>query len=169
MQLSQFLNFAAKHPKSNKTNIPYGTAGFRYLAVELDSVLFRMGALASLRSSFKKGSAIGLVVTASHNPEEDNGVKIIDPFGEMLESSWESIATNLANAEDSDVQPFISSISDEFSAIEKGLVFVARDTRKSSEQLAGAAIDGVRAVGGEAVDFGLLTTPQLHFIVSIVF
>lgn len=44
------------------------------------------------------GAAIGLMVTASHNPEQDNGVKLIDPFGEMLQQSWEKFATRLANA-----------------------------------------------------------------------
>lgn len=44
------------------------------------------------------GAAIGLMITASHNPEPDNGVKLIDPFGEMLQQSWEKFATRLANA-----------------------------------------------------------------------
>jgi phosphomannomutase len=38
------------------------------------------------------------MITASHNPEQDNGVKLIDPFGEMLQQSWEKFATRLANA-----------------------------------------------------------------------
>ena len=33
------------------------------------------------------------MITASHNPEGDNGVKLVDPAGEMLEFSWESLAT----------------------------------------------------------------------------
>ena len=42
-------------------------------------------------------ATIGVMITASHNPEEDNGIKLIDPDGEMLEAAWESHATNLAN------------------------------------------------------------------------
>lgn len=35
------------------------------------------------------GAATGLVVTASHNQAQDNGVKLVDPSGYMLEQSWE--------------------------------------------------------------------------------
>lgn len=37
------------------------------------------------------------MITASHNPERDNGVKLVDPHGEMLEQSWEAWATKFAN------------------------------------------------------------------------
>jgi phosphoglucomutase len=36
----------------------------------LDSVLFRVGILAALRSKKLDGKTIGVVITASHNPEE---------------------------------------------------------------------------------------------------
>lgn len=39
------------------------------------------------------------MITASHNPEGDNGVKLVDPQGEMLEQSWEAWATKFANVE----------------------------------------------------------------------
>lgn len=47
----------------------YGTAGFRTEASLLDAVMLRMGMLATLRSKHKGGLVVGLMVTASHNPE----------------------------------------------------------------------------------------------------
>ena len=38
--------------------------------VVLDSVLFRVGILAALRSKKFDGKTIGVMITASHNPEE---------------------------------------------------------------------------------------------------
>ena len=44
-------------------------------------------------------------------------------------------------------------------------VVVGRDTRVSSPALAQACKDGILAVGGKCEDIGLVTTPQLHYIV----
>lgn len=57
-----------------------------------------MGMLAWMRA-VHVDQAIGLMVTASHNLVEDNGVKMIDPDGGMLDPSWEVHAAALANKE----------------------------------------------------------------------
>lgn len=40
----------------------------------------------------KTGMAVGLMVTASHNAEPDNGIKMVDPNGGMLSQDWEGYA-----------------------------------------------------------------------------
>ncbi|EOD16703.1 putative phosphoglucomutase 3 [Emiliania huxleyi CCMP1516] len=147
--------------------LAYGTAGFRARADLLDSTFFRMGALAVLRSRSRGGLAVGLMVTASHNAEPDNGIKLVDPDGGMLDVSWEPHASAVANAADADLAAALDAVADAVGVVSAGggRVLVARDTRPHSERLSALALDGVSHLGGAGEDFGLLTTPQLHHIV----
>lgn len=123
--------------------------------------------LAVIRSRSVDGKAIGLMITASHNPVDDNGFKMIDFTGGMLDHSWEGVCTSIANESDANLEESIRQCENKYSSLQNksGLVFVARDTRPSSESLSAAAISGIKALGGEYHDYGLLTTPQLHFII----
>eukprot|EP01084_Bolivina_argentea_P286925 492284_1 len=160
----------------------YGTAGFRCAADQLKTVMHRMGMLAALRSRVLGGLVTGLVVTASHNTAPDNGVKLVDPNGGMLDSSWEYFAEDLANAASSDgVLEALANIYLELELNQPGAtgaqkdnvvcgvddaqVFVARDTRPSGEYLAELALAGIRSLNAQATDFGIMTTPQLHHCV----
>lgn len=154
------------HPKPD-FNFTYGTAGFRAKADVLDSVMFKMGLLAALRSKVKNGQHIGVMVTASHNPVHDNGVKLVDPYGEMLEQTWEKYATKLARAEDGS---FVNTLEEVIQDLHvdltvKANVVIARDTRPSSEELLDSVKDGADAFNSNIHNYGLLTTPQLHYIV----
>ncbi|XP_009702181.1 PREDICTED: phosphoacetylglucosamine mutase [Cariama cristata] len=158
--------YSALHPKPAGLTLQYGTAGFRAKAEQLDHVMFRMGLLAVLRSKAVV-STIGIMVTASHNPEEDNGVKLVDPLGEMLHPSWEEYATQLANAEERELQEVITEICQKAAVNQHkdASVFIGRDTRPSSEKLLQSVIDGIFVLGGQYHDYGLVTTPQLHYMV----
>jgi phosphoacetylglucosamine mutase len=57
----------------------------------LDSVVFRVGLLASLRSRKLNGQTIGIMITASHNPPEDNGVKLVDPLVSIFHAQTDAL------------------------------------------------------------------------------
>ncbi|XP_030637554.1 phosphoacetylglucosamine mutase [Chanos chanos] len=154
------------HPKPTGLKLQYGTAGFRTTAKHLDHVMFRMGLLAVLRSK-KTRSTIGVMVTASHNPEDDNGVKLIDPMGEMVALTWEEYASQLANAEQEELLHSLNDIvkKETIDMSQEARVIVGRDTRPSSESLSRAVFDGVQCLGSHFHDYGLVTTPQLHYMV----
>lgn len=107
------------------------------------------------------------MITASHNPESDNGVKLVDPAGEMLESTWEDIATELANVEDHSLISSIKKIIKEerIDFNKSANVIIGRDTRKSGISLLKAAIAGIEVLQGNLKDYGVITTPQLHYLV----
>jgi len=159
----------ASHSRTREQLIAYGTAGFRTKAELLDHVMYRMGLLAVLRSRAKGGHAIGAMITASHNPGPDNGIKLVDPKGEMLEAAWESVATKLANCKDADIPSQLDEIVKQFNIPEgDSLVVVGRDTRVSSPALSTACLAGIAAAGGRAQDIGVVTTPQLHYMVVCI-
>ncbi|GAA5820750.1 hypothetical protein JCM3770_005954, partial [Rhodotorula araucariae] len=159
---------SAAHPRPQNTTFSYGTAGFRAHADTLDSTMFRVGLLAVLRSKKLAGQAVGVMVTASHNPEQDNGVKLVDPFGEMLHSSWEQYATLLANAATDDA--LVAALYQIIQATGIDLAVPAKvvyghDSRPSCRSLVRAVVDGLAAFDTEQVNAGLVTTPQLHYLV----
>ncbi|KAL7424909.1 hypothetical protein Q5752_000596 [Cryptotrichosporon argae] len=170
--LLQSLEAAAdKYPKPEGVTYGYGTAGFRTLAERLPSVIFRVALLAVLRSKRLDGATIGVMVTASHNPEADNGVKLVDPSGEMLEQAWEAHATALSNC------PSTSSLISTFTSLAAHMhvdlaapasVVFARDTRPSGPALIDALQAGLGAFGSsvKTLDLGVTTTPILHYVVK---
>ena len=129
------------------------------------------------------------MVTASHNPEpvnstlhvrpakliltrlQDNGVKLVDPAGEMLDQSWEAHATSLANC------PSTSSLISTFTTLAAHLhvdlakpatIVFARDTRPTGPALIAAVKAALEVFEGsvKSVDLGITTTPVLHYVVK---
>ncbi|KAA1471539.1 phosphoacetylglucosamine mutase [Dentipellis sp. KUC8613] len=171
LPVENISKFSELHPKPNHIRFQYGTAGFRTLGNVLDSVLFRVGILAALRSKRLDGKTIGVMVTASHNPEHDNGVKLVDPRGEMLEAAWEVHATSLANA--ATTSDFVEQLealvrSAKIDLSKPARVVYARDTRPSGPALVAALEDGFKAIGADARNAGVTTTPILHYFVRSI-
>ncbi|PHJ16116.1 phosphoacetylglucosamine mutase [Cystoisospora suis] len=114
-----------RYPSSSHRLFIYGTAGFRARADLLPPVVFRCGIVAGLlalseqkkadrgtdshaTSSCEKGAVgVGCMLTASHNPIEDNGVKLVGLDGCLLSPAWERLAERLINSS------FDSSLSQE--------------------------------------------------------
>lgn len=114
--------------------------------------------------------AVGVMVTASHNAVADNGLKMVDPSGGMLAASWELLAATLANASIADVGSELAAVAGEGAsgddACAGAVVIVGRDTRPSSPALADLVAAGVASVGGSVLDGGVVSTPQLHYLVG---
>lgn len=164
----QLARLYSSHHKPQDLAFQYGTAGFRTGANTLDSVVFVVGLLASLRSKYLDGQTIGVMITASHNPPEDNGVKLVDPQGEMLEQTWEHYATALANV--GTEQELLDELNRLVAHLNVNLdvpsnVIIARDSRASGPALTEATIDGLKVFNTSYKNFHLLTTPQLHYLV----
>lgn len=95
-------------------------------------------------------------------------MKLVDPRGEMLEASWEGHATTLANA--ATTQDFIAALENIVKTTKIDLskparVVYARDTRPSGAALVASLEDGIKAMGAEARNGGVTTTPILHYYV----
>ncbi len=144
------------------------------------STCFRAGAFAAARAIAHGGKTTGMVVTASHNPGRDNGVKLVEPDGGTLPMALERAAEALANAGDDDAVAQIEALREAAKRVveeettptptpteeaKTPRVLVARDTRESGRALADETLAGVRAMDVEAVDCGIATTPQLHYYV----
>ncbi|KAG2300238.1 hypothetical protein Bca52824_036710 [Brassica carinata] len=145
-QIASLLKSSELYPIPQSVKLSYGTAGFRADASLLESTVYRVGILSSLRSLKLKPSTVGLMITASHNRVSDNGVKVSDPSGGMLSQEWEPFADQIANA-----------------SYPRELVSLIRDFAEKEEISMGGSVSSV--LGCVAVDKGVLTTPQLHWMV----
>ncbi|CAO1615481.1 unnamed protein product [Sympodiomycopsis kandeliae] len=158
-----------EYPKPDGVRFTYGTAGVRTKGAILESVCYRIALISALRSKKLGGKTVGLMVTASHNPEEDNGLKAVDSRGEMLEASWEPYCTAAVNA--TSEQELISILEKLIQTTKINLstpasVVYAHDTRPTSGILVKAVASGLAALGAQVIDAGLQTTPQLHYLVK---
>mmetsp|Transcript_7618 Transcript_7618/g.14412 ORF Transcript_7618/g.14412 Transcript_7618/m.14412 type:complete len:645 (+) Transcript_7618:148-2082(+) len=153
---------------STPVSFSYGTAGFRYHHDLLPPIVVRMAVFAAIRSSSLNGEPVGITITASHNPECDNGIKLSDSNGGMLPIEWEDLATEYANANDDQLIWMARSKVDQGAGGGGGVpmvVHMGRDTRAHSLALSQLVVRAAVSFGATVIDHGCVTTPQLHYFV----
>lgn len=141
--------------------VPYGTAGFRADATQLNRAMLVSGFLASFLSA-RDQAITGVSITASHNPANDNGVKLVNPHGHMMNAEDEALARELMQADDlcTVVSKLWQSVKEN-----KSRVVIGYDTRVHSSRLASLVEEAVKSLGGHIVNLGLVSTPVVHWVV----
>ena len=132
--------------------LTYGTAGFRYQAQVIIGIAYNIGQTCSVLSH-QQQKPIGIMITASHNPYTDNGVKLMYYDGTMLSPEDELF--------------MVESVQKKIvykSLVRKSTIIIGMDTRESSEEIKKLIIRGIRNADQEStiVELGLVTTPELH-------
>ena len=154
--------------KENSKNYTYGTSGFRYKGSEMKVISLRVGLFMDYLAKFYYPQALGIVITASHNPKVDNGLKLVNPEGEMLDWDFEELLDRYINTEDlesavENMRKDIRALFKEKEPSTEGLVFIARDTRESGPVL----YDLITKYSTiKLVNFGQLSTPIVYYLVA---
>ena len=169
MDLTRLAKLFHTYPVPIGYSPKYGTSGFRTDAKLLDGVVMRAAVLMVLRSK-QVEKHCGIMVTASHNPENDNGLKLVDYTGDMIDETYEAYATQLAMCSTfTEFHSVLEQIIGECGIdVEKynGNVVIGQDTRASGEHLVDICKRAIAACGGKYIVVGKVTTPELHFSVA---
>ena len=138
----------------------YGTSGFRYKSKTLINISNKIGKYLAYLAS-REDKYIGIIITASHNPACDNGVKIINSKGFLLLDDEEKECTDFINNKLYDPLILENNIPK---------ILIANDTRRSGPLIKRLIIGGIKSVSDNSIieDIGYLSTPQMHYeLVSI--
>lgn len=127
-----------------------------------------MGAFVAILNKTSPSLSLGVVVSASHNKIVDNGVKVANFAGNMLEMHYEPVLEkfvmeeNLCTAAE-DLKAYLEKERQLNVFTDETITFIGGDTRPSTVQLLELISLGIESQGGKSLNFGLTTTPQLQY------
>ena len=138
----------------------YGTAGFRDRADKIIDISFKIGRIITYLAIIKNQN-FGIMITASHNEYQDNGVKIVDYNGQMIDSEYESTIENYINDKE-EIGKYLEILSPK-------KILIGYDSRLSCNKIKSEIIKGIHSISDKTgiIDYGKVTTPQHHYLVSI--
>eukprot|EP00917_Polyrhabdina_sp_WS-2016_P028474 GHVP01060780.1.p1 GENE.GHVP01060780.1~~GHVP01060780.1.p1 ORF type:complete len:521 (-),score=84.63 GHVP01060780.1:3-1565(-) len=149
--------------RTEKRKYVYGTSGIRENNESLDYASFICGVFGCYLSATSDIGISGVMITASHNPEEDNGLKIVGDNGEMIKGTDVDEFCELVNSDE--LCETIVSLFSKLPVSRRMTVIVGFDTRVSGDRLADHIKQAVQLCGGEFELLGRSTTPLLHEVV----
>jgi phosphoacetylglucosamine mutase len=116
----------------------------------------------------------GLMITASHNPSEDNGVKIVDSAGKMVNDDEErflerSIRNSLTVSDVFADYGLGDCLHDQITFDSSRLrILIGLDTRESGRKISNLIVKGIESVLPDTMIYrvGQCTTPELHILTT---
>jgi phosphoacetylglucosamine mutase len=143
----------------------YGSAGFRYHSKFMRPITLRVGLFMGALAKYYWPKALGIVVTASHNPIKDNGLKLINTHGEMLDQKYEPLLNELMKTEDlteglAQMRKSLAEIHSHREPSANGVLFLGRDTRPHGVEL----LEHITTYSDcRLFDFGMVSTPIVYY------
>lgn len=151
----------------------YGTSGYRdTFGLDLKNAI-RRTTMAAIVRMVETDKSIGIMITASHNPVNDNGIKLIDHNGESIPSEYEEICdefVNCMNLEETfdKILLKICKLKNKKEINKKigknSKILLGRDTRPSSPELAHSVIDLLNFLEISYFYHHIVSTQELHFL-----
>lgn len=146
-------------------HISYGTAGFRdSVYIIKETVAPRLPKILQYICSINSWFKIGVMITASHNPVTDNGVKFVSETGDILSEytsdkiNIEEELTKIVNLDSNSFETWLNSVDNSY----KFTVVIGYDTRPSNTSISNIIQKGLRELSCKIIDVGTVTTPELH-------
>ena len=95
------------------------------------------------------------MITASHNPYYDNGVKIINSKGEMINDIEEKTIEKFVNSDESYIEDKNMKLPE---------IYIGFDTRETSPEICNLIIKGIKKYNKDSIihNLKLVSTPELH-------
>jgi phosphoacetylglucosamine mutase len=142
----------------------YGTSGFRLHHTDILNISKYIGhAVCNL--SKKHSYSYGIMITASHNHHEDNGVKILTHDGYMISNYEEMyIETYVNDHFNKEIHEQTILENESISNKNNLKIHIGYDSRESSPKIFELIQEGCKECGLMVVNYGYVSTPEFHYI-----